>query len=95
MAMVMEMVEETMVAHTKICGVVVPRDFDGTGGAVALIRWIEKMESVIDNSGRLVNQMVKYVASSFIGKDLIWWNTQSNKSRMLLNAMAGMTSRHY
>ncbi|GJS44441.1 putative reverse transcriptase domain-containing protein [Tanacetum coccineum] len=30
------------------CG---PRDFDGTGGAVALTRWIEKMESVIDNSG--------------------------------------------
>ncbi|GJT58754.1 putative reverse transcriptase domain-containing protein [Tanacetum coccineum] len=29
------------------CG---PRDFDGTGGAVALTRWIEKMESVIDNS---------------------------------------------
>ncbi|GJQ91289.1 putative reverse transcriptase domain-containing protein [Tanacetum coccineum] len=28
-----------------------PRDFDGTGGAVALTRWIEKMESVIDNSG--------------------------------------------
>ncbi|GJV32124.1 putative reverse transcriptase domain-containing protein [Tanacetum coccineum] len=30
------------------CG---PRDFDGTGGAVALTRWIEKMEYVIDNSG--------------------------------------------
>ncbi|GKB90517.1 hypothetical protein Tco_0962789 [Tanacetum coccineum] len=30
------------------CG---PRDFDGTGGAVALTRWIEKMESMIDNSG--------------------------------------------
>ncbi|GKE70151.1 retrovirus-related pol polyprotein from transposon TNT 1-94, partial [Tanacetum coccineum] len=30
------------------CG---PRDFDRTGGAVALTRWIEKMESVIDNSG--------------------------------------------
>ncbi|GJZ63328.1 putative reverse transcriptase domain-containing protein [Tanacetum coccineum] len=32
------------------CG---PRDFDKTGGAVALTRWIEKMESVIDNSGCL------------------------------------------
>ncbi|GJW87247.1 hypothetical protein Tco_0162587 [Tanacetum coccineum] len=38
------------------CG---PRDFDGTGGAVALTRWIEKMESVIDNSGCLANQRVK------------------------------------
>ncbi|GKE25350.1 putative reverse transcriptase domain-containing protein [Tanacetum coccineum] len=35
------------------CG---PRDFDRTGGAVALTRWIEKMESVIDNSGCLANQ---------------------------------------
>ncbi|GKA32877.1 reverse transcriptase domain-containing protein [Tanacetum coccineum] len=28
-----------------------PRDYDGKGGAVALTRWIEKMESVIENSG--------------------------------------------
>ncbi|GKF26518.1 hypothetical protein Tco_0082412, partial [Tanacetum coccineum] len=30
------------------CG---PRDFDRTGGAMALTRWIEKMEPMIDNSG--------------------------------------------
>nr|GEV17838.1 putative reverse transcriptase domain-containing protein [Tanacetum cinerariifolium] len=39
-----------------------PRDFDRTGGALALTRWIEKMESVIDNSGCLANQRVKYDA---------------------------------
>ncbi|GJV32209.1 putative reverse transcriptase domain-containing protein [Tanacetum coccineum] len=55
------------------CG---PRDFDRTGGAVALTRWIEKMESMIDNRGCLANLRVKYAASSFIGKALIWWNTQ-------------------
>ncbi|GJT87202.1 putative reverse transcriptase domain-containing protein, partial [Tanacetum coccineum] len=55
------------------CG---PRDFDGTSGAVALTRWIEKMESVIDNIECLANQRVKYAASSFIGKALTWWNTQ-------------------
>nr|GEV55221.1 hypothetical protein [Tanacetum cinerariifolium] len=55
------------------CG---PRDFDGTGGVVALTKWIEKMESMIDNSGCLANQRVKYAASSFIGKALTWWNTQ-------------------
>ncbi|GKE04048.1 putative reverse transcriptase domain-containing protein [Tanacetum coccineum] len=38
------------------CG---PRDFDRIGGAVVLTRWIEKMESVIDNSGCLANQRVK------------------------------------
>ncbi|GJU99043.1 putative reverse transcriptase domain-containing protein [Tanacetum coccineum] len=68
------------------CG---PRDFDGTGGAVALTRWIEKMESVIDNSGCLANQRVKYAASSFIGKALTWWNTQVQaRGRDVANAMA-------
>ncbi|GJS54308.1 putative reverse transcriptase domain-containing protein [Tanacetum coccineum] len=33
-----------------------PRDFDGTGGVVALTIRIEKMESMIDNSGCLANQ---------------------------------------
>ncbi|GJS95777.1 hypothetical protein Tco_0802745 [Tanacetum coccineum] len=28
-----------------------PRDYDGKGGMIALTRWIEKMEYVIDNSG--------------------------------------------
>ncbi|GKB00952.1 hypothetical protein Tco_0828996 [Tanacetum coccineum] len=28
-----------------------PKEFDGKGGAVALTRWIEKMESMFDNSG--------------------------------------------
>ncbi|GJZ73202.1 putative reverse transcriptase domain-containing protein [Tanacetum coccineum] len=68
------------------CG---PRDFDGTSGAVALTRWIKKMESVIDNSGCLDNQRVKYVASSFIGKALTWWNTQVQaRGRDAANAMA-------
>ncbi|GJR37833.1 hypothetical protein Tco_1213517 [Tanacetum coccineum] len=53
-----------------------PRDYDGKGGAVALTRWIEKMESVIENSRRAKNQKVKYAASSFINKALTWWNTQ-------------------
>ncbi|GKE13314.1 reverse transcriptase domain-containing protein [Tanacetum coccineum] len=53
-----------------------PRDYDGKGGAVALTRWIEKMEYVIENSGCAENQKVKYAASSFINKALTWWNTQ-------------------
>ncbi|GJU63305.1 putative reverse transcriptase domain-containing protein [Tanacetum coccineum] len=68
------------------CG---PRDFDGTGGAVALTRWIKKMESVIDNGGCLTNQRVKYAASSFIGKALTWWNSQVQaRGRDAANAMA-------
>ncbi|GKB95146.1 reverse transcriptase domain-containing protein [Tanacetum coccineum] len=53
-----------------------PKEFDGKGGAVALTRWIEKMESVFDNSGCTANQKVKYVASCFVNKALTWWNTQ-------------------
>ncbi|GKD54370.1 putative reverse transcriptase domain-containing protein [Tanacetum coccineum] len=60
-----------------------------TGGAVALTRWIEKMESVIDNSGCLANQRVKYAASSFIGKALTWGNIQVQaRDRDAANTMA-------
>nr|GFB35454.1 reverse transcriptase domain-containing protein [Tanacetum cinerariifolium] len=65
------------------------RDFNETGGAVALTRWIEKMESMIDNNGCLANQRVKYAASSFVGKVLTWWNTQVQaRGRDADNAMA-------
>nr|GFB37504.1 reverse transcriptase domain-containing protein [Tanacetum cinerariifolium] len=53
-----------------------PKECDGKGGAIALTRWIEKMENVIDNSGCAENQKVKYAATSFINKALTWWNTQ-------------------
>ncbi|GJR09023.1 putative reverse transcriptase domain-containing protein [Tanacetum coccineum] len=33
-----------------------PKEYDGKGGAVVLTRWIEKMETVIDNSGCAENQ---------------------------------------
>nr|GEV05973.1 reverse transcriptase domain-containing protein [Tanacetum cinerariifolium] len=53
-----------------------PQDYDGKGGAVALTRWIKKMESVIENIRCAKNQKVKYGASSFKNKALTWWNTQ-------------------
>nr|GEV92721.1 putative reverse transcriptase domain-containing protein [Tanacetum cinerariifolium] len=53
-----------------------PKEYDGKRGAIALTRWIEKIENVIDNSGCAENQKVKYVASSFVNKALTWWNTQ-------------------
>ncbi|GJU22467.1 reverse transcriptase domain-containing protein [Tanacetum coccineum] len=52
-----------------------PKEYDGKGGAIALTRWIEKMENVIANSGCAENQKVKYDASSFVNKALTWWNT--------------------
>ncbi|GKE02762.1 putative reverse transcriptase domain-containing protein [Tanacetum coccineum] len=53
-----------------------PKEYDGKGGALVYTRWIEKMESVQDISGCKDNQKVKYTASSFIGKALMWWNSQ-------------------
>nr|GEV35933.1 hypothetical protein [Tanacetum cinerariifolium] len=47
----------------------------GNGSPVARTRWIEKMESVIENSRCAENQKVNYAASSFINKALTWWNT--------------------
>ncbi|GKE03812.1 hypothetical protein Tco_1395830 [Tanacetum coccineum] len=53
-----------------------PKEYDEKGGAIALTRWIKKMENVIDNSRCSENQKVKYVASLFVNKALTWWNTQ-------------------
>ncbi|GJZ27052.1 putative reverse transcriptase domain-containing protein [Tanacetum coccineum] len=53
-----------------------PKEFDGKGGAVALTRWIEKIESVFENNGCTTNQRVRYAASCFVNKALTWWNTQ-------------------
>ncbi|GKA33520.1 putative reverse transcriptase domain-containing protein [Tanacetum coccineum] len=65
-----------------------PRDFDGKGGTIALTRWIEKMESVIENRGCTDNQRVKYAASSFINKALTWWNIQvQTRGREAANRM--------
>ncbi|GJZ68391.1 hypothetical protein Tco_0631631 [Tanacetum coccineum] len=55
------------------CG---PKEYDGKGGAIALTRWIEKMENELDNGGCSESQKVKYAASSFVNKALTWWNTQ-------------------
>ncbi|GJY87141.1 putative reverse transcriptase domain-containing protein [Tanacetum coccineum] len=36
-----------------------PQDYDGKGGAVAFTRWIEKMESLIENNGCAENQKAR------------------------------------
>ncbi|GKC99911.1 reverse transcriptase domain-containing protein, partial [Tanacetum coccineum] len=66
-----------------------PKEYDGKAGAVVLTLWIEKMETVIDNSGCADNQKVKYVASSLVNKALTWWNTQVQaRGREAPNAMS-------
>ncbi|GJV30945.1 reverse transcriptase domain-containing protein [Tanacetum coccineum] len=53
-----------------------PKEYDGKGGAIVYTRWIEKMESVQDMSGCRDSLKVKYIAGSFVGKALTWWNSQ-------------------
>ncbi|GKB95870.1 hypothetical protein Tco_0982007 [Tanacetum coccineum] len=66
-----------------------PKEFDGKGGAIALTHWIEKMESVFDNSGCTANQRVRYAASCFVNKALTWWNTQVQaRGREATNGMS-------
>ncbi|GKB93531.1 reverse transcriptase domain-containing protein [Tanacetum coccineum] len=63
--------------------------YDGKGGAVVLTHWIERMETVIDNSGCVENQKVRYVTSSLVNKALTWWNTQVQaRGREAENAMS-------
>ncbi|GJW77522.1 putative reverse transcriptase domain-containing protein [Tanacetum coccineum] len=53
-----------------------PKEYDGKGGDVVLTRWIEKIESVQDMSGCSIDQKVKYIVGSLMGKALTWWNSQ-------------------
>ncbi|GKA91258.1 hypothetical protein Tco_0813128 [Tanacetum coccineum] len=52
------------------------KEYDGKRGAIVYTRWIEKMESVQDMSGCRDKQKVRYTAGSFVGKALMWWNSQ-------------------
>nr|GFC16460.1 reverse transcriptase domain-containing protein [Tanacetum cinerariifolium] len=49
-----------------------PKEYDGKGGVVVLTRWIEKMENMQEMSGCGVDQKVKYIVGSFVGKALMW-----------------------
>ncbi|GJT52899.1 reverse transcriptase domain-containing protein [Tanacetum coccineum] len=66
---------------------IITQEYDGKGGAIALTRWIKKMENVIDNSGCAKNQKVRYATSSLVNKALTWWNTQC-QARGRVAAMA-------
>ncbi|GJZ96654.1 reverse transcriptase domain-containing protein [Tanacetum coccineum] len=64
-------------------------DNESTAKVCRVSRWIEKMETVIDNSGCAENQKVKYVAILLVNKALTWWNTQVQaRGREAANAMS-------
>ena len=53
-----------------------PHVFTGADGAVSLIRWIEKVESVFDKCGCPEADKVRYATGTLEGEALTWWNTQ-------------------
>ncbi|KAJ0796101.1 putative transcription factor interactor and regulator CCHC(Zn) family [Helianthus annuus] len=53
-----------------------PLNFDGTRGAIAFIRWVEKTDSVLRLSKCLPEQRVTYISGLFMDGALSWWNLQ-------------------
>ncbi|MFS7983414.1 putative transcription factor interactor and regulator CCHC(Zn) family [Helianthus anomalus] len=53
-----------------------PVNFDGTGGAVAFVRWAEKTDSVLRMSKCAPDQQVTYISGLFLDGALSWWNLQ-------------------
>nr|GFC06839.1 reverse transcriptase domain-containing protein [Tanacetum cinerariifolium] len=53
-----------------------PLNFKGSEGAVDLTRWIEKIESVFNISGCVVENHVKFATCTLLDATLTWWNSQ-------------------
>ena len=53
-----------------------PPKFDGTGGAITFVKWIESMESIFRMSGCTPEQQVPYVSELFQDGARLWWNLQ-------------------
>ncbi|KAI3774330.1 hypothetical protein L1987_48881 [Smallanthus sonchifolius] len=53
-----------------------PHTFSGAEGAVGLLRWFEKVESVIAMCNCPVANQVKFAAGTLEGPALTWWNAQ-------------------
>ncbi|KAJ0743107.1 hypothetical protein HanPI659440_Chr10g0371921 [Helianthus annuus] len=51
-----------------------PLEFHGTEGPNGIVKWIEKMEKVINICNCLDNCVVKYATGTFQDHALTWWN---------------------
>ncbi|GKA89837.1 hypothetical protein Tco_1427046 [Tanacetum coccineum] len=52
-----------------------PINFKGTEGAVGLIRWFERTESVFSHSNCIKDCMVKFATGTLIEEAISWWNS--------------------
>ncbi|KAJ0693671.1 putative transcription factor interactor and regulator CCHC(Zn) family [Helianthus annuus] len=53
-----------------------PLHFDGTGGAVAFVRWVEKTDTVLRASKCAPDDQVTYISGLFRDGALSWWKLQ-------------------
>ena len=53
-------------------------DFNGTEGAVGLLQWFEKVESVFRLSDCAEDSRVKYATGTFTNTALSWWTAHTN-----------------
>ena len=53
-----------------------PSTFSGTEGAVGLLHWFEKLESVFEMCECPEARRVKYATGTLEGIALTWWNAQ-------------------
>ncbi|GKB66084.1 hypothetical protein Tco_0927496 [Tanacetum coccineum] len=52
-----------------------PIDFKGSEGAIGLIRWFERTESVFSRSNYTEDCKVKFATSTLTEEALSWWNS--------------------
>ncbi|KAK1413557.1 hypothetical protein QVD17_35332 [Tagetes erecta] len=78
-----------------------PVDFSGSEGAIAALRWLEKMEAVVAISKCADEDKVMYAANSFKDSALEWWNAiLKTKGREVAYAMSwdefsGLVTRRF
>ncbi|KAM0010016.1 hypothetical protein Hdeb2414_s0082g00780921 [Helianthus debilis subsp. tardiflorus] len=54
-----------------------PMNYDGTGSAVAFVRWTKKTEATIRMSKCTADQQVTFATGLFVDEALTWWNFAS------------------
>ncbi|GJY26937.1 putative reverse transcriptase domain-containing protein [Tanacetum coccineum] len=59
-----------------------PINFKGTEGAVGLIRWFERTESVFSRSNCIEDCKVKFATGTLIEEALSWWNSFAQPIRI-------------
>ncbi|GJT69755.1 putative reverse transcriptase domain-containing protein [Tanacetum coccineum] len=64
-----------------------PTTFHGTEGAIELLRWIEKTESVFRISKCAEGKKVKFAAATLQGHALTWWNAKATMGLETVNQM--------